>query len=284
MTSHDQNNHMKRITFVCFLLFLLTTEIAQAATVDTIAIYSNSMHRSIKTVVIRPAGYNDNNKRFPVIYLLHGAFGSYSNWISKVPHIQQLADQYQMMIVCPDGGFTSWYYDSPIDSTYRFETFVGTEVPQYIDANYKTIADRKARAITGLSMGGHGGIFLGFRHADVFSGAGSMSGALHTTVITQGYDVEKRLGDTAVNRRYWHDWSPLNVIEQYPKDSLDIIIDCGTEDKVLPMNKAVHEKMIRLKIPHDYIERPGEHNWNYWAKSIDFQLLFFRKHFDRLLK
>ena len=267
-----------------FAAFLLISVFAKAAIVDTVAIYSNSMHRTVKTVVIRPASYSEKNKRFPVVYLLHGAGGSYANWIIKVPHIQQLADEYQLMIVCPDGGFTSWYFDSPIDSAYHFETFVGTEVPKYIDANYRTIADRKGRAITGLSMGGHGGIFLGFRHADLFSACGSTSGALHVTVITQKYDVEKRLGDTAVNRKYWHDWSALNVIDQYPKDSLAIIIDCGTEDRVLPMNKAIHEKMLKLKIPHDYTERPGEHNWAYWNNSIDYQLLFFRKHFDKLLK
>jgi S-formylglutathione hydrolase FrmB len=271
---------MKSLTILSFLLISL---VAKSATVDTIAIYSNSMHRSVKTVVIRPAAY-DNSKRFPVIYLLHGAFGSYSNWITKVPHIQQLADLYQLMIVCPDGGFTSWYFDSPIDSTYKFETFVGTEVPQYIDGHYTTIANRNGRAITGLSMGGHGGIFLGFRHADIFSACGSMSGALHVTVITQRYDVEKRLGDTAVNRKYWHDWSALNVIEQYPKDSLAIIMDCGTEDQVVGMNRLVHDKMLKLKIPHDYTERPGKHDWNYWNNAIDYQLLYFRKYFDKAVR
>jgi S-formylglutathione hydrolase FrmB len=266
--------------FITFSSLLLTL-FARSATVDTVQIFSNSMHRTVKAVVILPASYQDQGKRFPVVYLLHGAFGSYSNWISKVPHIQQLADQYQMMIVCPDGGYTSWYFDSPIDSTYRFETFVGTEVPQYVDTHYKTISDRKGRAITGLSMGGHGGIFLGFRHAERFSAVGSMSGALHVSVITRRYDVEKRLGDTITNSKYWRDWSVLNVIDHYPKDSLNIIIDCGTEDGVLPMNKAAHEKMARLKIPHDYIERPGKHDWKYWANAIDYQLLFFRKHFDK---
>lgn len=270
---------MKPFTFLIAICLALST---RAATVDTVEIYSNSMHRTVKTVVVRPGSYSKNkNTHYPVLYLLHGAFGSYSNWIRKVPHIQQLADQHQLMIVCPDGGFTSWYFDSPVDSTYRFETFVGTEVPNYIDQNYRTINDRKGRAITGLSMGGHGGIFLGFRHADRFSACGSMSGALHVSVITKGYDVEKRLGDTAANRAYWKDWSALNVIEKYPSDSLAIIIDCGTEDRVLAMNKAMHEKMRKLKIPHDYTERPGEHNWPYWEKAIDYQVLFFRKHFDR---
>ncbi|MBV9988160.1 MAG: esterase family protein [Chitinophagaceae bacterium] len=261
--------------------FFLTVSV-YAASVDTVAIYSAAMHKNIKTVVIKPS--SDNGERLPVVYLLHGAFGSYSNWVSRVPHIKELVDRYRMIVVCPDGGFTSWYFDSPVDPNYQYETFVGVEVPQYIDAHYNTIADRKGRAITGLSMGGHGGIFLGFRHADLYSACGSTSGALHVSVITRGYDVEKRLGDTAANKKYWTDWSALNVVEHYPKDSLAITMDCGTEDMVLPMNRAMHEKMLRLKIPHDYTERPGQHNWAYWNISIDYQLLFFRNHFDKMLK
>jgi len=267
-----------------FFLFILIAGISKAASVDTVSIYSAAMHKNIKTVVIKPASYDANNEKLPVVYLLHGAFGSYSNWISKVPHIKDLADQYKMIIVCPDGGYTSWYFDSPVDSSFRYETFVGVEVPQYIDAHYRTIAERNGRAITGLSMGGHGGIFLSFRHSELYSACGSMSGALHVTVITNRYDVEQRLGDTAANRKYWHDWSALNVIDQYPKDSLSIIIDCGTEDQVITMNRAVHEKMLKLKIPHDYTERPGKHDWAYWSNSISYHMLFFKKHFDRVLK
>lgn len=273
---------MKRIFPI--LGFLMLVVFAEAASVDTINVYSNSMHKNIKTVIIRPSSYDKSSKPFPVLYLLHGAFGNYSNWISKVPHIQQLADENQIMIVCPDGGSTSWYFDSPFDSSFRYETFVSTELPQYVDSKYKSIKDRKGRAITGLSMGGHGGLFIAFRHSEIFSACGSTSGALHVSVITKGYDVEKRLGDSEENKKYWNDWSVLNLIDHYPKDSLAIIIDCGTEDRVLPMNKAVHEKMIKLKIPHDYIERPGGHNFLYWNVSIDYQMLFFRKHFDSRLK
>jgi len=254
----------------------------QAAQVDTIEIYSNSMHKAIKTVVIKPAV--KKNTRFPVVYLLHGAGGSYANWIQKVPHIQQLADQYQLMIVCPDGASTSWYFDSPVDSTFKYETFVSMEVPDYIDSHYNTIPAREARAITGLSMGGHGSLFLAFRHSNRFSISGSMSGALHITVIRKGYNVEKRLGDTLTNASYWNNWSVLNVIEQYPKDSLHILIDCGTEDRVLPMNRAVHEKMLRLKIPHEYLERPGEHNWPYWDNAIDYQLFYISNLFKKQRK
>jgi S-formylglutathione hydrolase FrmB len=256
-----------------------------AADVDTIQIYSRSMQKSIPAVVVTPDGYSSQPmQRYPVVYLLHGAGGSYSNWIKKVPAIRALADQYQAIIVCPDGASTSWYFDSPIDSGFRYETHVAREVPNHIDSAYRTINDRKARAITGLSMGGHGALFIAFRHADRFSIAGSMSGALHVSVIRKGYNVEKRLGDTVVNAAYWRDWSVLNVIEQYPKDSLSILIDCGTEDRVMPMNRAVHEKMLKLKIPHEYLERPGEHNWPYWENAIQYQMMYINQQFRKKRK
>jgi S-formylglutathione hydrolase FrmB len=78
--------------------------------------------------------------------------GVSTNWIRKVPQLQEMADEHQLIIVCPDGSVNSWYFDSPVDSSYRYETHVGTEVPEYIDANYNTIANRNFRAITGLSM------------------------------------------------------------------------------------------------------------------------------------
>lgn len=265
-------------------LFVINSVMAIAAQVDTLAVPSASMKKTIPTVVVLPNGYKNAQQSYPVMYLLHGAGGNYRNWITRVPHIQQLADDYKMIIVCPDGAVTSWYFDSPVDSSMRYETFVAKELPAYIDQQFKTIQKREARVITGLSMGGHGALFLGFRHANTFSGAGSMSGALHVTVIRQGYGVEKILGDTAINRDYWNNWSVLNAIEKKPAESLSILIDCGVEDRVLPMNRAVHEKMQKLSIAHEYTERPGNHDWKYWSNAIDFQVHYFSKHFEKMLK
>ncbi|MDD2792698.1 MAG: alpha/beta hydrolase-fold protein [Sediminibacterium sp.] len=272
---------MKKLSL--WLLLIVFSNTIRAAVVDTVSINSTSMKKAIKTVVIKPDAYSAGEQRFPVVYLLHGFGGKYNNWIMRVPQLKQMADDLQLIIVCPDGAKGSWYFNSPVDSSYRYETFVGAEVPAFIDARYKTIADRKARAITGLSMGGHGGLFLGFRHADLFSACGSMSGALHVTVIRKGYEVEHRLGDTLTNQKYWNDWSVLNVIEQPPVAPLAIMIDCGTEDRILPMSRLVHEKMLRLKIPHDYTERPGNHDWMYWGNAVQYQLLFFSKHFKQQL-
>ena len=74
-------------------------------------------------------------------------------------------------------------------------------------------------------------------------------------------------------------WSVINVIEKYPNASVAIIFDCGIEDFLIQSNRKAHEKMLQLKIPHDYIERPGKHDWDYWNKALRYQLLFFRQYF-----
>jgi S-formylglutathione hydrolase FrmB len=238
------------------------------------------MFKNVKCVVVTPSTYKKSGPALPVVYLLHGYSWKYSDWATHQPEMQKLADENRLMIVCPDGAFSSWYFDSPVDLTMHYETNVAVEIPAYIDSVFHTIRDRKARAITGLSMGGHGGLFLGFRHANLFGACGSMSGALDVSRITRGYDVEKRLGDTSVNRRNYLDWSVINVIEKYPKDSLAITFDCGTDDRLIEINRRTHNKMLDLKIPHDYTERPGKHDWDYWREAIRYQLLFFREYFN----
>lgn len=86
-----------------------------AAKVDTLMVVSSAMHKTIPNIVITPEGSDTPEDGFPVVYLLHGATGNYKDWVSVVPAIKDYADQYQLMIVCPDGGFTSWYFDSPVD-------------------------------------------------------------------------------------------------------------------------------------------------------------------------
>jgi S-formylglutathione hydrolase FrmB len=240
------------------------------------------MRKPIKCVVIKPDNYKKKDIRYPTLYLLHGYSGAFDNWIKKVPELQKHADTYQMLIVCPDGAYGSWYFDSPVDTNMRYETFIAKEVPAYIENQYRTIKDRKARAITGLSMGGHGGLFLGFRHANFFGACGSMSGALAIEYITNRYRVEKLLGDTS-NKDLYRQYSIIGQMEKKPSDSIAIIIDCGIEDFIIEMSRMTHQKMLQLKIPHDYIERPGKHDWNYWGTAIEYQLLYFRNYFDKFI-
>lgn len=252
-----------------------------AGNVDTVFIYSTSMHKNIKAVVILPDRYNVKLKRFPVVYLLHGYDGWYSNWIIRAPELKNYADSNQLIIVCPDGEKSSWYFDSPVDSTYRYETCIAKEVVGFIDKNYRTIANRKHRAITGLSMGGHGALFLALRHADIFGAAGSMSGGMDLKEAGYRFDVQKRIGDTLYHVKEWHDLSVINLIEKYKHTRLKIIFDCGDRDIFIDGNRRLHQKMLQLKIPHEYTEKRGQHNWDYWKSSIPGQLRYFRDFFQQ---
>jgi S-formylglutathione hydrolase FrmB len=270
---------LRRLILPCLLIISLSVK---AAVVDTISIYSNAMHKDFKCVVIKPADYKKKKESFPVVYLLHGYDGWYSNWLIRVPQLNDYADQYKIMIVCPDGGKSSWYFDSPVDTSMKYETYIGIEVPAYIDAHYRTIKDRKARAITGLSMGGHGALFLAFRHAETFGACGSMSGGVDLNYSRNKFDIIKRIGDTINYADNWKKYTVISAIDNYPKDSLAIIFDCGIQDPLYYVaNQKLHEKMLKLKIPHDYTERPGKHEWAYWRNSIQYHLLFFRNYFDR---
>lgn len=262
------------------IIFLLVTVTGTCGKVDTVSIFSNAMHRTYNAIVITPDNYTQKNTKFETVYLLHGHGGSYSNWIKRVPELKKYADTYQLIIVCPEGTVASWYFDSPITDSMRFETYIAMEVPAYIDSQYHTFNDRKSRAITGLSMGGHGGLFLGFRHASDFGACGSMSGGLMIENIkTTQYGIPKILGDTS-NIALYKKYSIMAEMETYPKDSIAIIMDCGTEDFIIGMSRAVHERMLALKISHTYTERPGKHEWKYWAEAVQYQLLFFRNYFD----
>jgi S-formylglutathione hydrolase FrmB len=268
---------MKKIALLLFISCIFFKGIA--ATVDTVAIFSNAMHKSINCVVIKPAGYKKKKQHFAVVYLLHGYSGKYSDWIIKVPELKAQADLNNIIIVCPDGGFSSWYFDSPVDSTYKYETHVATEVVNFIDYNYRTITNKSHRAITGLSMGGHGGLFLALRHADIFGAAGAMSGGVDLSESRSRFEIIKRIGDTTVHAKNWHDYSVVNLIENYSNTTVKIIFDCGVNDFFIGGNRLLHKKMLALKIPHDYIERPGEHNWDYWKNAVAFQLYYFNKFF-----
>lgn len=268
----------KRFLVAIILVFTLQLN---AAIVDTVSIYSNAMHKAYRCVVIQPDKTEGVTVSYPVVYLLHGHSGNYKDWVTKAPNVKSYVDQYKMILVCPDGGFNSWYMDSPVDTASKFETYVSKEIPEYIDSHYNTIKSNKARAVTGLSMGGHGGLFLGFRHQDVYGACGSMSGGVDLRPFPKNWQLSQKLGDTIANAENWKLYSVINVIDNYPNPSLDIIIDCGTDDFFYDVNKALHQKMLKLKIKHDFIERPGRHDWPYWSNAIKYQLLFFKDYFER---
>jgi len=272
-----QGMHVAR----CLILILALLQVqlhSVAAEVDTVQTYSSSMHKQIKSVVILPDGYKSATK-FPVLYLLHGYSGNYSDWVKKVPQVGRIADEMKMIIVCPDGN-NSWYLDSPVDSNYKYETYIIKELIPWVDKNYKTLPQREGRAITGLSMGGHGALYLALSHQDIFGAAGSMSGGVDIRPFPLNWSLSNLLGKYADHKENWEDNTVINLVNLLVPRKMALIIDCGTEDFFYQVNLQLHEKLLYMNIPHDFITRPGAHNWEYWSNSIEYQALFMHRYFS----
>lgn len=230
--------------------------------------------------MIRPDNYDKEGAAYVVLYILHDAGGSYASWVKGMPSVKEYADLYNIILVLPDGGRTSWYFDSPIDKQMQYETYVATELIANIDKNYNTKAHKNARAITGLSMGGHGAFYLAFKHPDVWGAAGSMSGGLDIRPFQNNWDLAKRLGTYRENKELWEKNTVINMIYLLDDKDLQLIFDCGVDDFFIDANRRVHEKLLARRIPHDYIERPGGHTIEYWENSIKYQLVFFNEFFN----
>lgn len=272
---------MKNKRFLLVALLLILVAPSFAAKVDTLLVKSSSMNTDVQVVVITPdAALGKKAMACPVIYLLHGFGGNAKTWLGTKPNLPQIADEKGIIFVCPDGK-RSWYWDSPKDPSSRFETFVSSELVKYIDANYKTIADRNGRAITGLSMGGHGAMWNAIRHKDTFGAVGSTSGGVDIRPFPLNWDMAKQLGEFASNKKIWDEHTVINQIDKIENGDLAIIIDCGEGDFFLNVNKDLHTRLLARNIDHDFITRPGVHNGRYWNNSIDYQILFFDKFFKK---
>ena len=271
----------KQFLFSVAALLLGVSFYLHAAEVDTVETYSDVMKKKIKAVVVRPAGYNDA-KELPVLYLLHGYGGNYGDWIKKAGGFTKAADLYNILVVCPDGAVGSWYWDSPVDSQFQYETYVARELVSWVDSKYKTIKDRRGRAITGLSMGGHGALYLALKHQDVFGAAGSMSGGVDIRPFPNNWDMQKRLGKYADQPERWEKNTVINLLHLLTPNSLALIIDCGTEDFFFKVNANLHEQLLYRNIPHEYVARPGGHSWPYWGNAIHYQMMFMNNFFTKV--
>ncbi len=273
--TQNMKRNMKTLNVILFV-FLFTVSV-NATRVDSIQVYSNAMSKNIKVVVIAP-----EKKELPAstIYLLHGYSGNEKAWLNIKPDLLEIAEKNNLIFVCPDGK-NSWYWDSPKDHSYRYETFVSKELVKYIDSNYNTRNNKDSRAIAGLSMGGHGALWIAFRHPDLFGSVGSMSGGVDIRPFPKNWEMSKQLGEMSENRQLWEEHTVINQIDKINNRDLNIIFDCGTDDFFFEVNNNFHQKLLDRKIDHDYTVRPGGHNAPYWRNAIDYQILFFIKCFKK---
>lgn len=255
------------------LLFLAGVLGAEAVRIDSLSFTSDRLPRSMDVRVVVP-DCASKGKPLPVVYLLNGYDGDCKQWLTSAPELPEYADQYGMIFVLPSG-MDSWYVDSPLQKNMQMESFIIKELIPAIDKKYPT--DTSRRAITGLSMGGHGALTLAMDHPELFVAAGSTSGGVDLLPFAKRWNLASVLGTPAAQPAAWKDATAISKVkglkERAPR--LKIIFDCGIDDFFAGVNNALHEEMLREGVPHDYISRPGRHAHSYWRNAIKYHLLFF---------
>jgi S-formylglutathione hydrolase FrmB len=245
--------------------------------VDSVVLWSQTLQKNVSCVVITPTQKGPK----PLLILLHGYSGNHTNWINKVPQIKQLAQQYGIAVICPDGGYDSWYLNSTLQPHSQYTTYFGTEFPTQVDSILGQQTPAHLRGIAGLSMGGHGAFYIGLQYPTVYGAVGATSGGMNLESSAGKFGIQNHLGVYSANIEAWKKNSIVTLVKTVPKTTQALWIDCGTEDFFYADNEQLHTVLLQQKIPHHYLTMAGKHDWNYWAISITYQFQFFHQYFTK---
>jgi putative tributyrin esterase len=285
-THHTSFDLKRRIVWLVALLMLElgltgyppTIASGSVPRVETVRFQSQLVNATLPYNVILPFGYRAaSTTRYPVLYLLHGWAGHYTDWITRT-NVADYAAQYRLIVVMPVGN-DSWYVDSAGVPTDRYETYILKELIPDVDKRFPTIQARYGRAVAGLSMGGYGAIKYGLKYPSTFVFAASMSGAFGVTHYTQdemgGSNWEpflKIFGPVGSETRKANDVFEItrNLTDARVASLPYFYFDCGTEDagRHVNANRELSQLFLEKKIPHEYRELPGDHSWGYWDQQV----------------
>lgn len=234
---------------------------------------SRLMDRKMPYRVVLNSSYDRKDRRFPVVYLLHGLSGHFDNWTERTK-IEEYAASHDLIIVTPEGG-DGWYTDSASVPNDKFESYLIKELIPEIDRKFRTAANRENRSIAGLSMGGYGAIKFGLKYPEMFAIIGSFSGAFDAPSRGLGGaktwpSIVSVFGpDGSETRRRNDIFALVRAMPEAGRRSLPFIyLDCGTEDFLFKTNREFAALLVETKVPHEYRQRPGTHNWQYWDSQV----------------
>lgn len=229
--------------------------------------------------VYLPAGYDDSNCRYPVLYLLHPAGGTHEMWISK-GDLPQIADDairsgmaLPMIIVMPDAsGDDDLHLGKHMGffsvTEWDYETYFHTELIPLIDATFRTIPDKRHRAIAGVSMGGEAAIAYAQKNPEFYGAACAISGILgHPEQSTMAQSDKDYAASLIKN-------NPASFVENATDadvgklKSIRWYSDCGDNDFFYEGNIEFFLAMKKKGIPIDYRMRSGVHSWYYWITGL----------------
>lgn len=255
------------------------TESKASVSIRDLKLESRLMARAMPYRVILPAKYEANKtEKYPVVYLLHGLTGHFNNWADKTK-LRDFAAGYQYIIVMAEGE-NGWYTDSATVPNDKYESYIVKELIPEIDKNFRTIPDKNRRAIAGLSMGGYGSLKFGLKYPEMFALVGSFSGALQAASFT-----DKMLGSgwkvltdsimsvyAAEDSQTRRENDIYKIVREMPAGKIKnlpfVYFDCGTEDGLIVSNREFSGLLLEKKIPHEFRQLPGKHDWVFWNSQI----------------
>jgi enterochelin esterase-like enzyme len=283
---------MRKITTLMVALFGLTTIVSAQSRIEHLSLKSEVLGVEKVYSVYLPDGYDKSNENYPVLYLLHGAWGTNLSWVRadgvRGGNLQAIADAEiaagrckKMIIVTPDargtgeknGGKNMGYFNV---ENWNYMDFFFQEFIPHIDKTFRTIAAKDGRAIAGLSMGGGGSFVYAQRHPEMFNAAYSTSGLLDHRYRPKKIDNYENIG------WYWSvaATSPVEYVRNASAETLEKLrsvrwmLDCGDDDGIIFTNLDFFIEMKREKVPVELRIRNGKHNWVFWRESLPEILAF----------
>jgi len=277
---------IRKIHLTLLVLVLLVPIVVTAQRdppVEVVELKSASLGRSINYRILYPIQYykaDKQEKRFPVLYLLHGLTGQSSNWIDRT-RVALYATHYDLFIVMVVGG-NGWYTDSASVPTDKYESYILRELIPDVEKRFRVSGERGGRAVAGLSMGGYGAFKFGVKHPEMFALVASMSGALDITSVTEKELSAPGIPSTtrdSIMQAFGLADSPtrrandlFKLVREVPSERIASLpyfyFDCGTEDFLFKNSRDFAALLVERKIPHEYRQLPGSHNWKYWDRQI----------------
>ena len=285
------------------LLFLIATLISnvilaqESQVFDSLTIKSNILKKEKTFALYLPKGYELSQRKYPVLYLLHGGGGNQNDWIQK-GELQRIADKAieegkaaPMIIVMPDAEMT--FYMNNVSGKYQFEDFFMQELIPFIEKNYRCRSEKRYRAISGLSMGGYGSLLYAIHHPELFSACAAKSPAIRTDeqIVEIPHNEYLRRFRSAMGElkegepritEFWNQNSILFLVKQMKEEQKKLVriyIDIGDDDFLYKGNSLLHVLMRYLNIPHEFRVRNGTHEWEYWRSGLPDVLAFVTESF-----
>jgi len=274
----------------------------QALPVTEVQFYSEALQRDMVINVFLPLTYEQSDVRFPVLYLCHGLTSNFHEF--EYVGVPEYLNRFDMIVVMVDVG-NSWYVNwaQPEDKQHNnFANHVCEDIITYVDEHYRTIADRKGRAINGISMGGFGAISLGLTHPELFCSIASHSGALkwaanqrdrmeksenpwviweqaYEDSVTRYRDIDIEgyssfidrtpKGQPFITPEDADAVDPFKLVLQVPKDKLPhIYLDCGVGDHLINSAREFMQLLMENDIPFQYGQSEGIHEEDYWGREL----------------